>query len=130
MKALQLKNLFFNSTVLKIVCLLCGYSFWYIASFNAVITAQITIPLSFIGTTHNYTIDAPETITIILKGKRSDLYALDTHTLAAHINIDNFNPGKHGVIITEQHLFLPNTITLVRYIPSNLCITINSQQTL
>lgn len=130
MKTLQLKNLFFNNTALKIICLLCGYSFWYIASFNTVITAQITIPLSFISTTDNYTIDAPETITIVIRGKRSDLYTLDTNTLAAHVNVDNYPAGKHGLIITEHHLFLPNTITLVRYIPSNLCININSQQTL
>ncbi len=130
MKVLPLKNLFFNNTMLKIICLLCGYSFWYIASFDTVITTHITIPLSFISTTNNYTINAPETITITLKGKRSDLYTLDTQTLAAHINIDNYPSGKHDIIITEYHLFLPNTITLVRYTPSNLCININSQQTL
>jgi hypothetical protein len=120
-KTLLLKNLFLSNASLKIICLIFGYSFWYIASFNHIVTIQINVPLCFTAA-DNYTITAPETIAVTLQGKRSDIYALES--LAAHINTDNFLPGKHHIILQEQHLFLPKTITLVHYTPTNLAITI------
>lgn len=126
MKTLLLKNIFLSNTMLKVICLLCGYSFWYIASFDHIVTAQIKVPLCFSAISDNHTINAPETIDITITGKRSDIYSLEKKTLAAHVNIHKLLPGKHGIIITEQHLFLPKTITLVRYTPSNLFITVSS----
>ena len=125
MKTLLLKNLFLSNALLKIVCLLLGYSFWYIASLDHITTLYMSVPLCFTATTHNYHINAPETIGITIRGKRSDLYALEKETLAAHVNIDNFLPGTQGIIITEQHLFLPKAITLVNYKPSNLSLTVH-----
>jgi hypothetical protein len=124
-KTLVLKNLFLSNASLKIICLFFGYSFWYIASFEHIITLQINIPLCFTEISDNYQIDAPEKIDITIKGKRSDMYALEKKSLAAHVNINKLLPGKRSIIITEQHLFLPKTITLVQYKPSNLTFTIS-----
>lgn len=121
---LVLKNLFCSNALLKIICLLLGYSFWYIASFDSIITIQVNVPLCFAHTEDNYQVTAPETIDITIKGKRSALYALEKDSLAAHININKLLPGKHGIILTEQHLFLPKNISLVQYKPSNLSLTI------
>jgi YbbR domain-containing protein len=129
-KTLLLKNLFLSNALLKIICLLLGYSFWYIASFDHIVTIQISIPLCFTAITDNYRINAPETIQVTLKGKRSAMYALDKETLAAHVAIDNLLPGKHGININEQHLFLPKTISLIHYKPSNLSLTIQEIQKL
>ena len=129
MKTLLLKNLFYSNALLKIICLVLGYSFWYIASFNQIVTIQVNVPLCFTAETDNLFINAPETIDVTLTGKRSDMYALEKEALAAHININNLLPGKHGIIITEQHLFLPKTITLVNYKPSNLSLTITKTET-
>ena len=129
MKTLLLKNLFYSNALLKIICLVLGYNFWYIASFNHIVTIQINVPLCFTAEKNNYRINAPETIDVTLTGKRSDMYGLEKEALAAHININNLLPGKHGIIITEQHLFLPKTITLVDYKPSNLSLTITKTET-
>lgn len=127
MKIIPLKKLLLNNTPLKIVSFLLGYSFWYIASLNQVVTHTIEIPLCFNSIQKPYTINAPETINVTLQGKRSDLHTIDKETLAAHINIDKLSPGKYGIILTEQHLFLPNTLSLIHYCPANISITIKNQ---
>ena len=86
---------------------------------------NVNVPLCFAGKINNYNLQAPEKIDICLKGKRTDIYALDQEELAAHVNISKLLPGKHGILLTEQHLFLPKNITLVQYTPSNLIITIS-----
>lgn len=128
MKTAHLKKLFLTNAPLVIISLFLGYSFWYIASYDQTVMLQINVPLCFAGTTDNYAIDAPEKIDITLKGKRTDIYALDKEALAAHINTHKLLPGKHGIIITEQHLFLPKNITLIQYKPANLTITVSEMK--
>lgn len=114
---------------LVIISLILGYSFWYIASYDQTVMLQLNVPLCFAGAT-DYTLHAPEKINITIKGKRADIYALDPQSLAAHININKLLPGKHGILLTEQHLFLPKNITLVHYKPSNLSVTICTSSTI
>lgn len=130
MKSIHQKNLYLSNAPLAIISLLLGYSFWYIASYNHLMSLQLTTPLCFSELPKNYTFDAPEKIIITLTAKRSDLYALERETLAAHININKLLPGKHGIVLTEQHLFLPKNIALTQYKPANLCITISEKQKL
>jgi hypothetical protein len=110
---------------LAIISLFLGYSFWYIATYNQTVILQFSVPLCFAANTRNYTIQAPETIDITINGQRKNIYALDKKSLAVHINISKLLPGKHGIIITDQHLFLPKNISLVEYKPNNLTITIS-----
>ena len=128
MNRARLKKLFLTNASLIIISLILGYSFWYIASYDQTVMVQLNVPLCFAGAT-NYTFHAPEKIKITLKGKRADIYALDQQSLAAHININKLLPGKHGILLTEQHLFLPKNITLVQYAPSNVMITITANST-
>lgn len=124
---MSLKNLFLANASLLSISFLLGYSFWYIASYNHIVSLQFTIPLCFSELPTSYTIHAPEKIMVTLMGKRSDLYALERKTLAAHININKLLPGKHGIILTEQHLFLPKNIFLTQYKPANLFIVISEK---
>lgn len=130
MKATNLKKLFLTNAPLIIISLFLGYSFWYIASYDQMVTLQINVPLCFAGAVENYTLNAPEKIDITLRGKRADVYALDKEALAAHINTSKLLPGKHGILLTEQHLFLPKNVTLVHYKPANLTITISANTNL
>lgn len=124
---MPLKNLFLANAPLLSISFLLGYSFWYIASYNHIVSLQFTIPLCFSKLPKVHSIVAPEKITVTLMGKRSDLYSLEKDTLAAHININKLLPGKHGIILTEQHLFLPKNIALTNYKPSNLSIIISEK---
>jgi hypothetical protein len=67
-------------------------------------------------------VKAPETVTLKIMGKRSALCALDVDQLAIHINAARLNNGTNPVAITEQSLFLPESIKLVHYSPSNMTI--------
>jgi len=127
-KTVHLKNLYLANAPLAIISLLLGYSFWYIASYNHIAHVQLTVPLCFSELPQTYTLQAPEKVAITLKAKRSDLYTLDRETLAAHVNINKLLPGKHGIILTEQHLFLPKNIALTHYKPANLCIIISENK--
>ena len=128
MKTIHLKNLYLSNAPLAIISLLLGYSFWYIASYNHLMSLQLTVPLYFSDLPEMYTIDAPEKIMVTLTAKRSDLYSLERKSLAAHITIEKLLPGKHGIVITEQHLFLPKNIALTHYKPANLFILITEKQ--
>lgn len=121
----KLKTLFLTNAPILIISLILGYSFWYIASYDQTVMLQLNVPLCFSGSI-DYTFDAPEKIDITLKGKRADIYALDKNALAAHININKLLPGKHGILLTEQHFFLPKNVMLVHYKPSNLMVTITA----
>lgn len=128
MKNLLVKKLFLNRISLKLISLFLGYSFWYIATINQVITIPLVIPLYFTSQ-KQYAIEAPEKITVTIQAKRSDIYSIDQQNLAAHVTIDNLLPGKHGIIITNNHLFLPDTISIVNYTPANLYINIKETKT-
>jgi hypothetical protein len=123
----NLKKLFLSNAPLLIISLVLGYSFWYIASYDQTIMLNLNVPLCFAGAIDGYNLHAPENIDVTFKGKRADIYALDKEALAAHINISKLLPGKHGIHLTKQHLFLPENITLVQYKPSNLTITISEK---
>jgi hypothetical protein len=124
MKTVRLKTLYLSNAPLAIISILLGYSFWYIASYDHLMSMQLTIPLYFSDVCPQYTIEAPEKITVTLMAKRSDLYALDKASLGVHCDISKHLPGKHGIIIKEQHLFLPKNISLTHYKPANLYISI------
>jgi hypothetical protein len=130
MKVLPLKTLLFSNAPLKIISLLLGYSFWHVASINQIITISATIPLYFSSTPHQVSVKTPDEVTVTLQGKRSDLYGLEKESLAAHVNISKLLPGKHGIILKGHHLFLPHTITLLQYKPSNLSCTIVDKKSL
>jgi len=124
-KTTMIKNLLLTNAPLAMISLFLGYSFWYIASYDQTVTLHINVPLCFSVRPDN-TINAPETIDITIKGKRADMYALDQEALAAHINTEKLLPGKHGILLTEQHCFLPKNIALVHYKPANLTFTISA----
>jgi hypothetical protein len=121
MRLLPLKTIFLHNALLKTMSIIIGYSLWSIATHNQTIEKTFIIPLCF---SSNQIIDAPETISVTLACKRKDMYTLATDSLAAHITIDKLLPGKYGILLTERQLFLPGTIKLVRYSPSNLSFSI------
>ena len=125
MKKINPKTLFLTNAPLIIISLFLGYSFWYIASYDQTVILQFNVPLCFAGATNNYALQAPEKIDVTLKGRRADIYALEKESLAVHINASKLLPGKHGIVVTDQHLFLPKNVVLVRYKPTNLTITVS-----
>jgi len=128
MKVLPLKNLLLSNASLKIISLFFGYSFWYIASIHQPILFTTCVPLCFITTHNSYSLKAPEYVTVTLEGKRLDLYMLDASSLCAHTDISHLSPGTHAIILNEKNLFLPHSIKLLHYKPSNLTVTLEKNK--
>lgn len=113
------KKTMWRNTSLKLTALVFGYTFWYIFGQSHTSSAWITVPLYFYNVPKQLAIKDPETVTLKIIGKRSDLRLLDTTQLAIHINAEELTPGKNLLTLNEQSIFLPEPIKLVHYLPSN-----------
>jgi hypothetical protein len=74
---------------------------------------------------HAHLDEAPEMIQVQLRGTRRALRTLDTESLAAHIDGILLEKGKQQLLITEENLFLPPTIKLINWSPSNSYLKIS-----
>ncbi len=113
-----------HNTPLKCIALVLGYAFWYIFGSSHATTVQLSVPLCFYNIASNQTINAPESVSVTIAAKRSDLRALATDHLAAHINAEELHAGKNIVSLTHSTLLLPECIKLVHYEPLNPTVEI------
>ncbi len=104
---------------LKIISLLLGYTFWYIFGSSHISTAWITIPLCFYNVPKQNSIKAPESLSVKIAGKRTELRSLDIQELAIHIDAAHLREGKNILAITPDTIFLPDSIKVIHYSPSN-----------
>jgi hypothetical protein len=107
-----------------------GYTFWYIFSHSHTTTAWITIPLCFYNVPTQNCIRAPESVSVKIAGKRVDLRSLDINELAIHVNADQLHEGKNVLTLTPETIFLPESIKLVHYSPSNPTVELIKEQKL
>jgi len=129
MKKIPLKKILYSNAPLKAVALVLGYSFWYIFGHGHTINIWLEMPISFYEIPKHFRLHAPDTVAINLVGKRSDLYNLDKSRLAVHINARKLHLGCNNLSITAETLFLPDTIKLVDYKPSNVLIEVKEKTT-
>jgi len=123
---LNLKTELFNNVTLKIVSCFLGYAIWLTIGQSHSTSMQISVPLCFYAMPENYAVNAPETLTLELRGKRADLRNIDTQALALHIQGQDLQEGPNQIPISTASLFLPDDVKLVNYFPSNSCITIRN----
>ena len=115
----QVKKTAWRSTPLKLVSLMLGYTFWYIFSHAHNTTLWIQVPLCFYNLPDHTSIQAPEQVSIKVQGKRSLLRAMDFDQLAIHVNASKLKQGKNVLAFNQESLFLPESINLLHYSPSN-----------
>lgn len=124
MKTMIVQKIIRNNHTLKIISFFLAGGLWYSSAFDQKIIISYTIPLCFDLQEKEYQITAPENITIFLYGSRNDFLSLDPASLAAHVTLDKILPGSYGIILKDHHLLLPSTITLQKYQPSDITVTI------
>jgi len=117
-----IKNLLLKNIPIKITSLFLGYIFWCMLSASHMGSYWLTVPLCFYNIPHDSHIDAPEAIAVNIQGRRTDLWNLDTTTLAAHIDANTLSTGKQSYHPNTNNLLLPETIRLVHYKPSNIVV--------
>lgn len=118
----QLKKLLSNNLLVKVISFIFGYCIWSMLSASHVTAVELNVPLCFFNRPASFELQAPETITIQLSGKRNALRALNTKTLAIHIDASRMHEGANPIVLESETLFLPNTIKLIHYSPANLVI--------
>jgi hypothetical protein len=123
---LSLHNVQLTNFTINILAIIMGILWWSFLSELHRAQRTVTIPLCFYKG-GNYTITAPEQVTITLSGKKSQLRTLDSTTLAAHIDATSLPEQSSVLMLTEKHLLLPQTINLLSYSPSNLVVTLRKK---
>lgn len=118
-----------SNLTLKIIAFIIAYGLWSLLNHTRVIQIHADVPLCFYNGNSTDTIIAPDTVSITFSGKSSDIRMLDLHNLACHINIDDLHAGDNPLRVTEHTLFLPESINLLHYYPSNGCIVVNKYKT-
>lgn len=111
---------------LKILSLIIGFILWNIVSSYRSITLSYQVPLSFYNQT-DMIINAPDTITVTLKGHRSSFFKLHTQ-LAYHIDCSELQKGEQEIQVKGRNLFLPDELKLVHYFPSHFKINIKKDK--
>ena len=124
------KKINLHNTPLKIIALLLGYSFWYIFGSSHTTAVQLTVPLCFYNVPTNNNVNAPESVSIKIAGKRSDIRALDIEQIAVHIDAEQLHEGKNLLTVTQETLLLPESIKLIHYSPSNPTVELIPKQKL
>ena len=122
---LVLKKTLLSNLTLKTISLILGFCLWYFMSQSYYTEITLSVPLCFDNLPNTYSINAPEHLNVTIGGKRADLYTLDLATLHAHINMHHARHGTHELSLTNRSLFLPPSIKLVHYTPSNLCVNVS-----
>lgn len=125
---LKIKQLILSNAPLKVVSLFMGYTFWYVMGHAQTITTELTVPLCFYGASEKMTISAPDTVHIALNGKRTIMHTLDLSNLAIHVDARELVNGTQPIEISQERLFLPESIKLVHYTPAQICVTLTPQQ--
>lgn len=111
-----------KQNLLKFIALLCGYILWRVISNYHMTTMTFMTPLSFYNTT-SYHVDAPETVSVTLKGHKKSFIQLP-ETLALHINVATLHEGDNQIRVNNENLFLPDEIKLVKWSPHYFTITL------
>ena len=108
---------------LKATSLIIGFLLWNTINHLFTYSTWVTVPVCFYNAEAKQ-IDAPESLTIELTGKRAQIRHIDQETLAAHIDAANLSLGTHKLNVTSEHLLLPPSISVTTVIPHTIIVTI------
>lgn len=122
---LSFSGFYVQKPFLKIISLLLGYWMWSCVSSYQVINYSYTVPLCFYNT-QNKKIEAPETVTVCLRGYKVDILQLDTQQLVAHVSAHTLEEGTHYISVSDSLLLLPDTIKMVHCTPSPIKVHVSS----
>lgn len=115
-----IKSLLTNKLSINVISLIMAYCVWSFMAENQTVQKNISVPVCLYNCQDLSDIDFPEKIMITLEGKRAALASLDYKQLAVHLDGELLTNGPNGITLSEKNLFLPTTIKLVNYKPTNL----------
>ncbi len=126
--SLSVKKTYLNSLALKCLALIFGYGLWHCISTHQKIQIIQKVPLCFYNTFPHQVITAPESINITCYGARKDLFktAFDS---AVHYDAQTLHEGTQTISLTKEQIFLPESVRLVHYKPTEITIVVRETET-
>lgn len=119
----KFKKLILGNLPLKVLSFFIGYTLWYVFGHAQIINTKLNVPLCFYGAEKSMNIQAPEMVHIELSGKRAILNTIDLDNLAIHVDARELVQGPQPIQITQERLFLPESIKLIHYTPAQIVVT-------
>lgn len=124
---MSLQKTVLNNLTVKIIAAILAYGLWFLLNQSRTISIDLEVPLCFYNGAPSDSISAPEIISLTLSGKSSELRTIDLAALACHIDIDDLHGGENPLVVSNKTLFLPESINLIHYYPSNGCIVVHKE---
>ena len=121
---MKIQSIILSRPMLKVHAVILGFSIWFIISQSHIVSTTRTVPLSFYHQRKNRQIYAPEAISITAFGPKGHLNQLFHSEYAVHINLNSYKPGTHKIELSQEDLFLPQTVKLLQLNPSIIQIKI------
>jgi hypothetical protein len=115
-------NLILSRHFIKINACLIGYGLWIALSQHQMITTTFSIPVCIYNDQADTKIIAPDHVTITVSCTRKLLHQFDVQQSAIHVDASFLQEGNNKIILQKQNLFLPDAISLVNLIPSQIQI--------
>lgn len=120
----MIKTILQHNHFIKISSCIIGYCLWFFIAQHQSITLTQQAPLCFYQHNSNYTIQAPDSIKVVVSGPRQEVYRLNN---ALHIDASSYKEGSYLIELTKENLFLPDTIKLLELIPSHVSIEVHKK---
>lgn len=125
---ISIKKALFSNVFLKTFSFIIGFILWTILNDIIITKKWFTAPLYFYNERPNVQIDAPTSIEIELKGKKSILSKIKQEELGIHIDLVTLNSGTNPYTISKRNLLLPPSLQLTDYKPRNLQIILTEKK--
>lgn len=123
----MIKNIILHHNFTRIAACIIGYTLWaFIAQYQHM-TVEQEVPICFYQEQSNLMLNGPDTIKLIISGRRSTLYHFDTDNSAIHLDASQFKIGTHEIKLSRENLFLPENINLLHLKPSYITIKITKK---
>jgi len=116
-----------NGILLKVVSLVFGCAFWFMFMQQQVGFHQFSVPVCFHDVAKDISIEAPELIDIIVRGKQAELKKLKKAHLAFHVDASQLQIGKNDIHLSKKYLFLPEQFRLLNYSPSTILVYVSEK---
>lgn len=114
-----------QKTILMVASLILGFTVWSILNSYQIATIQLDAPICFYNTHENINITAPESIKVLLNGKRSYFFNDGIRDIGIFLNAQNLSRGTHMIRVESEMLNVGPGITIVDYHPHTLKITVS-----
>jgi hypothetical protein len=117
-----------SKPLLFIIASVLGTVWWFLLIQSHYREVVVNVPLCFYNVLEEYALNTTSEVRVTLAGLRRDLFLIDTHDMALHVNAENIGePGEHVVALNgNTQMFLRNGVKMIHCTPEYITVVVNS----